>query len=126
MGRPKTRPSNKMGGGPCDLRRTEPCTYRELVQYFYFLQEQKIGSSFNELTNIVAENVASVWGRYNPNIPLIKPLSIIQKVRNVLETTNDINNKKKSGLKRKTNLISKLDELFDLTACENGLSDTER
>ena len=113
--------AKKMGGGPSDLRRTEPCTYRELIQYFYYLQQQNKDLSFDELTKMVAETVVSVWGNINPKLPLIKPLSIKNKVRRVLETTRDINSKKKSGLKRKSNLMLKLDKLFDLSACECDL-----
>ena len=41
MGKTKkrlTRGSGKFGGGPCVLPKTEPSTYRQIIQHFYFLQ----------------------------------------------------------------------------------------
>ena len=40
MGKTKkrlTRGSGKFGGGPCVLPKTEPSTYRQIIQHFYFL-----------------------------------------------------------------------------------------
>ena len=93
--------AQKFGGGPSELQKTEPCTYREVVKHFYFLENQEINSSFHEIASIVASDVMSVWAKVNPNLPLSKPKTINKRIREVLITAQDINKKKGSGKKRK-------------------------
>ena len=93
--------AKKFGGAPRELKRTEPCTYQEIIQHYYFLEIQDTSSSFNKLAKIVTNEVLSVWEKVNPNLPLIHIMTINKRVRDVLGTAKNVNCKKGSATKKK-------------------------
>ena len=108
--------AEKFGGGPNELRDNEPCTYREMIQYFYFLQNSKPNDTFHNLIVSIADACTAVWGKVNPSLPLLHEKRIYQKIRELLQMVKDINRKRATS-KKKTILCTKLDKLFDISAC---------
>ena len=114
--------AQKFGGAPRELERTEPCTYQEIIQHYYFLEIQDTSTSFNKLAKIVTNEVLSVSEKVNPNLPLIHIMTINKRVRDVLGTAKNVNCKKGRGTKKKKEILqSKLNKLFDISACTCSL-----
>lgn len=104
-------------GIPSPLPQVEPCTYRELIQYFYFVDIVSGKCQPKEGIKEIAENVTKVWRKIHSHIPLIAEKSVVNKIKRVLETVKSINQKLRIK-KQKDALIEKLDKIFDICACE--------
>lgn len=116
--RPHTRSKSEenYGGYPCDLITTDPSTYRQLIQFYYFLDSSDIKPNFWAIVRRISCVLKSIWLSVNPRLPLINDKSIETKVKNLFATVKNINRKHtKANIKR--NLDSKLDKLFDISAC---------
>jgi hypothetical protein len=126
MPKVKTRPltrkksEGKYGGGPCDLLLSDPSTYRQLIQYYYYLHYVNPGADFWAIVQRVSKDLKSIWSQVNPRLPLVNDKSMDRKVKDLLMTVKDINRKHaKATVKR--NLDGKLDKLFDISACSCSL-----
>lgn len=110
-----TRNSTKQlyGGGPSELNSVEPCTYRELIQHYYFIKNSETMNQ-HDLINMVCDKVRSVWIKINSNLPIIQERSLYTKVKRLLDTVKQINKKIK---KTDIHLDQKLDALFDICKC---------
>ena len=104
------------GGGPCELGTTEPSTYKQLIQYYYHLSIAEYGTSFWDTVLRVSEELISIWQAVNPRLPLISERAIHRKVRDLLNLVKDIN-RKHAKARAKKHLDSRLDKLFDISAC---------
>lgn len=110
----------KYGGGPCELLLTEPSTYRQLIQYYYFLIHVSPTTDFWVVVQQISKDLKSIWSSMNPRLPLIGDKSIDRKVKNLLTLVKDINrNHGKASAKR--NLDANLNKLFDISACSCSL-----
>ena len=112
----RKKSEEKYGGGPCDLVLTDPSTYRQLIQYYYYLECADPCADFWAKVQHVTRDLKSIWLSVNPRLPLIHEKSIDRKVKDLFVTVKDIN-RKHAKANAKRNLDSKLDKLFDISAC---------
>lgn len=112
----RKKSEEKYGGGPCDLALTDPSTYRQLIKYFYYLERVDHSADFWTKVQRVTIDLKSIWLSVNPRLPLISEKSIDRKIKHLLLTVKDIN-RKHAKANAKRNLDSKLDKLFDISAC---------
>jgi len=120
--RPLTRQKSdsQYGGGPSELSNTEPSTYRQIIRYFYHLNNTDPQSSISQYCQMIRKALMVIWQAVNPRLPLISKMSIEKKIRDILKLVKDINRKhNKASAKR--NLDDKLDNLFDIAACSCSL-----
>ncbi len=111
------------GGSPNDLHNREPCTYRELIQYFYFVKISNPNMKDFNVAEYITSKLKEVWGLVSTTLPLFPDKSITKKVWNVMSKAKCINSRKGSTKAAKNFLEKKLDTLFDISACLCGLPD---
>lgn len=123
---PKCRPMTRRksdenyGGGPCELTMTEPSTYKQVIQYYYFLIISNPNSDFYGVVQKIVKDITAIWLNVNPKLPIINNKSICNKVKHLLTVVKDINRKHVKA-RVKNNLDEKLDKLFDISACTCSL-----
>ena len=49
--------SSKYAGAPSDLHTREPCTLREMIQYYYFVKEHNPKLNLYEISKIINEKI---------------------------------------------------------------------
>ena len=113
--------TTQFGSGASDLRTTEPCTLREVIQYSYFKQNKNNGMTIHRLSEDIYEDIKAVWIKVNPALPLLSKKSVVKKLTDNLTKVKSINQRKKISFK--TFLEKKLDRLFDISACQCDLPD---
>jgi hypothetical protein len=104
------------GGGPCELQPTDPSTYRQLIQYYYYLIHTQPGADVMFYVNQTATELKSIWSSVNPRLPLITDKSINRKLKDLFCLVKDIN-RHHGKASQKENLDANLDKLFDISAC---------
>ncbi|HKU33678.1 MAG TPA: hypothetical protein VJR22_07525 [Candidatus Nitrosotalea sp.] len=105
------------GGGPSELEVTDPSTYRQVIQYFYYLQQvHDPESDINFFVRQITHDLKAIWSSINPRLPLITDKSIHRKVRDLVCLVKDIN-RKHGKANQKRNLDDNIDKLFDISAC---------
>ena len=105
---------------PSELDLTEPPTSREIIGYYYHLKNSHPDSSVTWIDRKIVESLTDIWGKVNPNLPLMSTEIIQRKVarlRSKIEATNRKHIQKKS----REDLEKKLDKLFDISSCECSL-----
>ena len=110
--------SSKYAGAPSDLHSREPCTLRELINYYYYVKEQNPKLKSNETYRTIYEKVIYVWSLVSESLPLLSEKVIIHKIKIVIEKVQNINNKKSKFTLWQKNLDPILDKLFDICACD--------
>ena len=110
----------KYCAGPCELSITDPSTFRQAIQYYYYLVHINPNADIVLVTQQISNSIKSIWATVNPSLPLIRDKSINRKVKDLLVLVKDINCKHgKASAKR--NLDANLDKLFDISACSYSL-----
>ena len=116
----RMKSETKYCGGPCELSITDPSTFRQVIQYYYYLVYINPNADIVLVTQQISNNIKSIWATVNPSLPLITDKSINRKVKDLLVLVKDINRKHgKASAKR--NLDANLDKLFDISACSCSL-----
>ena len=113
-----TRQKSKLqyGGGPCELAKPEPSTYRQLLQYYCYIKNSQPQSSIRDITSLISQELVQIWQSVNPHLPQKKSKSIEKKLYDLLIKVKDIN-RKHAKAAAKQNVDLKLDKLFDISAC---------
>ena len=104
------------GGGLCELQTTNSSTYRQLIQYCYYLIYTQRGADVMFYVNQTATELKSIWSSVNPRLPLISDKSINRKLKDLFCLVKDIN-RHHGKASQKRNLDANLDKLFDTSAC---------
>ena len=110
--------------GASELNEHEPCTYRELINYYYFLKVQMSSENDNTICKMINKKIKSVWKLVHPALPLLPNKNTQKKIQNVIKNLKGINGRKVSS-KIKKNLDLKLDKLFDISSCKCDLPDKQ-
>lgn len=121
----KTRNAKKQlfcEGTPCELPTTEPNTYREIIEYYYYLTSMHDSCKNRNQAKFITTKIIEVWKNVNSNLPLISDKSVENKVTKVLDTVRAIN-WKTAKLQQKDMLNDKLDHVFDISACTCDLEE---
>ena len=121
--RTRNKSSSLYGGSGSDLHEREPCTWREMITYFYFLKLQNENASDYHICELINEKIKSVWQLVNSALPLLSDNAVVTRIFNTITKVNGINRKKGSTLAWKKHLNPKLDKLFDISACLCELPD---
>ena len=85
--------SEKKYGGHCELLMTNPSTFRQVIQYYYYLIHVKSTADIINVTEQVKNNLKSIWAAVNPNLTLITNKFITRKVKDLLTFVKNINRK---------------------------------
>ena len=89
---PTRQASNESyGGGPCDLETTDPSTYRQVIQYYYYLLHVNPATDLIFLVKQIAVDLRSIWSSVNPRLPLISDKSIDRKLKDLFCLVKGIN-----------------------------------
>ena len=74
--RPLTRQKSdaKYGGGPSELSKTEPSTYRQLIRYYYRLKNTDPQSSILQYCQEIKKDLMGIWQSVNLRLPLISTM----------------------------------------------------
>ena len=75
----------KYGGGPSELSKTEPSTYKQLIRFHYHSKNTDPQSSISQSCQRIKEDLMGIWQLVNPRLPLIPTLSIEKKLRDLLQ-----------------------------------------
>ena len=82
MSKAKTRPLTrqksvaKYGGGPSELSKTKPSTYRQLISYYNHLKNTDPKRSISQSRQQIKEDLMGIWQSVNPRLPLLSTLSV--------------------------------------------------
>ena len=99
---------------------TDPSTFRQIIQYYYYLIHVKPNANIIDVTEQFKNNLKSIWAAVNPNLPLLTDKSVTRKVKDLLILVRNINHKHDRA-STKRNLDANLDKLFDISACSCSL-----
>jgi len=115
--RTRSASSTHFGGPPSPLNKTEPPTFRQIIQYSYFLKNTCSNLTNFDISKLMAKNIIDIWNAVNPRLPLLSERSIIIKLkRTCFEKAHQINRKSISSAQKKI-MVKKLDTLFDISSC---------
>lgn len=67
----RSRDTNRFAGPPSMLDKTEPPTYRQVIQHSYFLENIHPTSSKFALSKLIAGDIIDIWKAVNPRLPLL-------------------------------------------------------
>ena len=112
--------SKKICGNPSEFDRTEPPTARQVIQYFYFVENSKPELKYMEIVHLIAKELVSVWQPINPRLPLKDYRYIVKSVNRLLDSVKEYIRTSLSPLKQQ-NLENKLDKMFDISSCTSDL-----
>ena len=71
----------KFLGLPSPLDKTEPRTCRQIIQYSNFLMNTYPHISCLGISKLIAKDVIDIWKAVNPRLPLLKEISVVNKVK---------------------------------------------
>ena len=104
----------KFSGLPLPLDKTEPSTCRQIIQYSYFFYEHLSHLSCFGISELIAKDVIDIWQAVNPSLPLLKEISVVNKVKILcFQNAKQINRKHLPSAQTKF-WKEKLDTLFDI------------
>ena len=111
----------KFSGLPSPLDKTEPPTCRQIIQYRYFLMNTYPHLSCFGISKLIAKEVIDIWKAVNPRLPLLKEISVVNKVKILcFQKVKQINRKHLSAAQTKF-WKGQLDTLFDISSCSCNL-----
>ena len=109
----------KFSGLPLD--KTEPPTLRQIIQNSYFLMNTYPHLSCFGISKLIAKEVIDIWKVVNPRLPLLKEISVVNKVKVLcFQKSKQINRKHLPAAQTKF-WKEKLDTLFDISSCSCNL-----
>ena len=123
----KTRSSWSCYGAPAKLPdQGSLYTLREVLSAVAFEAEQNPGtSSTQDDYDTVEKAVRLKFLQANPRLPLITADSVIKKIIRDMDAVNLLDANKLSA-KRKSNLLSRLDKIFDLVTCQCPIAECQQ
>ena len=71
----------KFSGLPSPLDQTEQRTCRQIIEYSYFLMNAYPHLSCFGISKLIAKDVIDIWKAVNPRLPLLKEISVVNKVK---------------------------------------------
>ena len=71
----------KFSGLPSPLDKTETGTCRQKIQYSYFLMNTYPHLSCLGISKLIAKDVIDIWKAVNLRLPLLKEISVVNKVK---------------------------------------------
>ena len=102
----------KFSGLPSPLDKTETGTCRQIIQYSYFLM-----NPYPHLSKLIAKDVIDIWKAVNPRLPLLKEISVVNKVKILcFQKAKQISRKHLPAAQIKFSK-KKLDIFFDISSC---------
>ena len=111
----------KFSGLPSPLDKTEPPTCQKIIQYSYFLMNTYPYPSCFGISKLIAKDVIDIWKAVNPLLPLLKEISVVNKVKVLcFQKAKQINRKHLPAAQTKF-WKEKLDTLFDISSCPCNL-----
>ena len=111
----------KFSGLPSPLDKTEPPTLRQIIQNSYFLMNTYPYLSCFGISKLIAKDVIDIWKAVNPRLPLLKEISVVNKVKVLcFQKAKQINRKHLPAAQTKF-WKEKLDTLFDISSCSCNL-----
>ena len=111
----------KFSGLPSPLDKNERLTLRQMIQYSYFFMNNYPHLSCFGISKLIAKEVIDIWQAVNRRLPLLKEISVVNKVKILcFQKTKQINWKHLSASQTKF-WKEKLDTLFDISSCSCNL-----
>ena len=123
----KTRSSWSCYGAPAKLPdQGSLYTLREVLSAVAFEAEQNPDTSSTQANyDTVEKAVRLKFLEANPRLPLITADSVIRKIIRDMDAVNLLDANKLSA-KRKSNLLSRLDKIFDLVTCQCPIAECQQ
>ena len=84
--------ADKYAGGPCDLPTCKPCTWREMINYYYYLKTHNINNK--KISVIMNKKMKHVWSVSYPTIPLRSDKKVTNLIIQIINKVAGINAKK--------------------------------
>ena len=111
----------KFSGLSSPLDKTEPPTLRQIIQYSNFLMTTYPHLSCFGISKLIAKEVIDIWKAVNPRLPLLKEISVVNKVKVLcFQKAKQIDRKHLPAAQTKF-WKEKLDTLFDISSCSCNL-----
>ena len=111
----------KFSGLPSPLDKTETGTCRQITQYSYFLMNTYPHLSCLGISKLIAKDVIDIWKAVNPRLPLLKEISVVNKVKILcFQKAKQISRKHLPAAQIKF-WKEKLDTFFDISSCSCNL-----
>ena len=111
----------KFSGLPSALDKTEPPTCGQIIQYSYFLINIYPHLTCFGISKLIAKDVIDIWKAVNPRLPLLKEISVVNKVKILcFQKAKQINRKYLPAAQKKF-WKKRLDTLFDISSCSCNL-----
>ena len=111
----------KFSGLPSPLDKTEPRTGQQIIQYSYFLMNNYPHLSCLGISKLIAKDVIDIWKAVNPRLPLLKEISVVNKVKILcFQKAKQISRKHLPAAQTKF-WKEKLDTFFDISSCSCNL-----
>ena len=111
----------KFSGLPSPFDKTEPPTLRQIIQNSYFLMNTYPHRSCFGISKLIAKEVIDIWKVVNPRLPLLKEISVVNKVKVLcFQKAKQINRKHLPAVQTKF-WKEKLDTVFDISSCSCNL-----
>ena len=111
----------KFSGLPSPLDKTESRTCRQIIQYSYFLMNTYPHLSCLGISKLIAKDVIDIWKAVNPRLPLLKEISVVNKVKILcFQKAKQISRKHLPAAQIKF-WKEKLDTFFDISSCSCNL-----
>ena len=109
----------KFSGLPLD--KTEPRTCQQIIQYSYFLMNNYPHLSCLGISKLIAKDVIDIWKAVNPRLPLLKEISVVNKVKILcFQKAKQISRKHLPAAQTKF-WKEKLDTFSDISSCSCNL-----
>jgi len=105
------------GGKSAELNETRPCTYEELIQYYYHLRSSS-NCGVKQTIRTMSAKVRGIWFKISSQLPVIADKSIENKVARLIEAVNKVNSHRTSNT---IQLDEKLHQIFDIARCHCNL-----
>ena len=74
----------RYGGRPCELAKTKPSTYRQLLLYYCYIKNSQPQSSIQDITLLISQKLVQIWQLVNPRLPQKKVKLIEKKLHDLL------------------------------------------
>ena len=101
--------------------KTEPRTCQQIIQYSYFLMNTYPHLSCSGISKLIAKDVIDIWKAVNPRLPLLKEISVVNKVKILcFQKAKQISKKHLPAAQTKF-WKEKLDTFFDISSCSCNL-----
>ena len=97
------------GGEARKMQTNQLCTYKEVMQHYYFLKNENCQASNSTLLDTLRDDLINIWLSLRPNIPLMTPSRIGAELSYNLASMQSAEMSKLAQLS---------DKLYDISRCE--------